>query len=101
VIGPQTSLPSRPRTGSASPRATKPEELATGAVLADGDRLIVATDALLRLVRRALPDDRFERGDVARVARSLGVVDRPHLPDGTRPRGNWSFPAAAAAEPTS
>lgn len=84
-----------------APRSAALEDLEAGHVLTHADRLIVRTDALLRLVRRALPDDRFERADVARVARRLGVVDRPVHPDGSRPRGYWAFLAQAAEEAAS
>lgn len=84
-----------------APRSAAVEDLEAGHVLTHADRLIVRTDALLRLVRRALPDDRFERADVARVARRLGVVDRPVHPDGSRPRGYWAFAIEAAEEAAS
>lgn len=77
-----------------APRAEQPADLDQGHVLVEGDRLLVKPGILGRALRRALPDDRFDREELAPVARELGLAEgRPRLSDGSRPP-LWSFPVS-------
>jgi hypothetical protein len=84
-------------------RGSRAEDLTSGRVVPEGDRLLVSPKAVVDAVRSRLVDDVLPGSVITEAAASrLGMREvRPRLPGAaTRPRA-WAFPTCAMAEPRS